>query len=87
MKNTNSVTVIRARLHNHDGALTAQRNELEAAIQAILASSVQLSNKTLILHVIRELERERDAQRQTVLRDVLELIVTHTPDDAGGHAV
>jgi probable RcsB/C two-component-system connector, global regulator of biofilm formation and acid-resistance len=39
------------------------------------------------MHVIRELEREQDAQRQAVLRNVLELVVTHTPDDAGGQAV
>ncbi|MDF7652211.1 biofilm development regulator YmgB/AriR family protein [Erwiniaceae bacterium L1_54_3] len=35
---------------------------------------------------MRDLEQERDAQRQAVLRSVLELIVSHMPDDAGGQA-
>ncbi|MFJ5162185.1 biofilm development regulator YmgB/AriR family protein [Pantoea sp. NPDC088449] len=87
MKNTNSVSAIRARLQNLGETLTAERNELEAAIKAILALGGQLTKKTLIIHVISELEQEQDAQRQTVLRDVLELIVTHTPDDAGGQAL
>ncbi|WP_255479036.1 biofilm development regulator YmgB/AriR family protein [Pantoea sp. ME81] len=87
MKNTNSVTVIRDRLQNCGEALAAERDELEAAIQAILAPGGKLTNKTLIMHVIRELEREQNAQRQAVLRNVLELVVTHTPDDAGGQAV
>lgn len=87
MKNTNSVSVIRARLQNLGEAVAAERNELEAAIKAILVSGGQLTNKALIIHIIRELEQEHDAQRQTVLRGVLELIVTHMPDDAGGRAL
>lgn len=86
MKDTNSVTAIRARLQSCGDTLAAERQELEAAIQTILASGGQLTNKTLIIHVIRELEHERNVQRQGVLRNVLELIVTHTPDDAGGQA-
>jgi probable RcsB/C two-component-system connector, global regulator of biofilm formation and acid-resistance len=86
MKNTNSVTTIRARLQNSGDALTAESQELEEAIQSILASGGQLTNKTLTIHVIRDLEQERDAQRQAVLRSVLELIVSQTPDDAGGQA-
>ncbi|HAU5563831.1 TPA: hypothetical protein JD264_08480 [Serratia fonticola] len=86
MKNTNSVTTIRARLQNSGDALAAESQELEEAIQAILASGGQLTNKTLIIHVIHDLEQERDAQRQAVLHSVLELIVSHTPDDAGGQA-
>jgi len=86
MKNTNSVTTIRTRLQSSGDALATESQELEEAIQAILASGGQLSNKTLIIHVIRDLEQERDAQRQAVLRSVLELIVSHTPDDAGGQA-
>ncbi|KJV27616.1 biofilm development regulator YmgB/AriR family protein, partial [Pantoea sp. SM3] len=61
MKNTNSVTTIRARLQNSGDALAAESQELEEAIQAILASGGQLTNKTLIIHVIRDLEQERDA--------------------------
>ncbi|WP_058973964.1 biofilm development regulator YmgB/AriR family protein [Type-D symbiont of Plautia stali] len=87
MKNTNSVTVIRDRMQNCGEALAAEHAELEAATQAILAPGGKLTNKTLIMYVIRELEREQDAQRQAVLRNVLELVVTHTPDDAGGQAV
>lgn len=87
MKNTNSVSAIRARQQNLGETLTAERNEPEAAIKVILASGGQLTNKTRIIHVISDLEQEQDAQRQTVLRDVLEPIVTHTPDDAGGQAL
>ncbi|KJV32887.1 biofilm development regulator YmgB/AriR family protein, partial [Pantoea sp. SM3] len=61
MKNTNSVTTIRARLQNSGDALAAERQKLEEAIQAILASGGQLTNKTLIIHVIHDLEQERDA--------------------------
>ncbi|ORM63978.1 hypothetical protein PRCB_17610 [Pantoea rodasii] len=86
MKNTNSVTIIRARLKNCGDALAAERHELEAAIRAIIASGGQLTNKTIIIDVIHKLEREHDAQRQAVLRNVLEMVVKHTPDDAGGQA-
>ncbi|NIF23971.1 MULTISPECIES: biofilm development regulator YmgB/AriR family protein [Pantoea] len=82
MKNTDSVITIRSRLQNGGNALAAESQELEEAIQAILASGGKLTNKTLIIHIIRDLEHERDAQRQVVLRSVLELIVSHTPDDA-----
>ena len=87
MKNTNSASVIRARLQNLGEAVAAERNELEAAIKAILVSGAQLTKKALIIHIICELEQEHYAQGQTVLRGVLELIVTHMPDDAGGRAL
>ena len=86
MKNTNSLSTIRTRVQSSGDALAAESLELEEAIQAILASGGQLTNKALIIHVIHDLEQERDAQRQAVLRSVLELIVSHTPDDAGGQA-
>ena len=86
MTNSNSVTTIRARLQCGGDTLAAERQELEAAIQAILTSGGRLTNKMLIIYVIRELEQERDLQRQAVLRNVLELIVRHTPDDAGGRS-
>ncbi|MBK0098942.1 hypothetical protein IBT49_23380 [Erwinia sp. S63] len=86
MKNTNSLSTIRTRLQSSADTLAAESLELEEAIQAILASGGQLTNKALIIHVIHDLEQERDAQRQAVLRSVLELIVSHTPDDAGGQA-
>ena len=87
MKNTNSLSTIRTRLQSSADTLAAESLELEEAIQAILASGGQLTNKALIIHVIHDLEQERDAQRQAVLRSVLELIVSHTPDDAGGQAL
>ena len=86
MKNTNSVTIIRARLQNCGDALAAERHELEAAIRASIASGGQLTNKTIIIDVIHKHEREHDAQRQAVVRNGLEMVAKHTPDDAGGQA-
>ena len=62
MTNSNSVTTIRARLQCGGDTLAAERQELEAAIQAILTSGGRLTNKVLIIYVIRELEQERDLQ-------------------------
>jgi len=82
MQKTNSLAKIRTRLQSSGDTLAAESQEFEDAILTILSSGGQLTNKTLILLVIRDLEQECDPQRQAVLRSVLELIVSHTPDDA-----
>ncbi|WP_233268250.1 biofilm development regulator YmgB/AriR family protein [Pantoea sp. BAV 3049] len=56
---------------------------LDAAIRNIVISGNRITTKAIILQIIGEMETTSDVIRLDVLRNVLEIVVGHTPDDKG----
>jgi len=54
---------------------------LERVIRNILTSGGHVSNKSIILCLIRELEGTSDTAQLDILRRTLEMVVGRTPDD------
>lgn len=54
---------------------------LERVIRNILTSGGHVSNKSIILCLIRELESTSDSEQLDILRKTLEMVVGRTPDD------
>ncbi|WAT02114.1 biofilm development regulator YmgB/AriR family protein [Rouxiella chamberiensis] len=59
-------------------------NELEvlgATIRSLTAENSLITNKSIIIHLIGQMERTNDAARLDAMRKTLELVVGLTPDD------
>ncbi|MEG3136129.1 biofilm development regulator YmgB/AriR family protein [Rouxiella sp. T17] len=54
---------------------------LGATIRALTAELSLITNKTIIIHLVGQMERTTDAGQLDVLRKTLELVVGLTPDD------
>lgn len=54
---------------------------LDIVVRSVLASEGKISNKSIIISLIRALESVDDQQQAAVLRRTLEIVVGYTPDD------
>jgi hypothetical protein len=54
---------------------------LDIVVRSILASEGNISNKSIIISLIRALESVDDEGQAAVLRRTLEIVVGYTPDD------
>ncbi|AXF58522.1 two-component-system connector protein AriR [Leclercia sp. LSNIH6] len=64
------------------GAMLAEEWALlQTVTGAILDAKEPLTNKAIILRLIREIESTRDVVRADIIRKTLEIIVDHTQDD------
>ncbi|MDI9221623.1 biofilm development regulator YmgB/AriR family protein [Pantoea sp. EA-12] len=54
---------------------------LNEVICSVLVAEGRVTNKSLILHLIRELESACSDRQADTLRRTLEIVVGHTPDD------
>lgn len=54
---------------------------LGLVIKKIVAASSEVSNKTMIIQLIAELDQSSDEAHNEVIRNTLELVVSYTPDD------
>ena len=54
---------------------------LGMVIKKIVAASSEVSNKTMIIQLIAELDQSTDEAHNAVIRNTLELVVSYTPDD------
>ncbi|ORM67362.1 biofilm development regulator YmgB/AriR family protein [Pantoea rwandensis] len=54
---------------------------LDIVIRSVLASEGKISNKSIIISLIRALECVDDEAQAAVLRRTLEIVVGYTPDD------
>lgn len=54
---------------------------LGLVIKKIVAASSEVSNKTMIIQLIAELDQSTDEAHNEVIRNTLELVVSYTPDD------
>ncbi|WP_337010945.1 biofilm/acid-resistance regulator YmgB/AriR [Pantoea sp. AS142] len=67
-----------------EGDLLAPETELLGAIiRDIVADEGRVTNKSIILYLIAELEGTSDVVKIDVLRKTLEIVVGRTPDDTG----
>lgn len=83
MRNTNSVAHIQACLLGSGSRFRSQKETLDDIVRTLLADGVQVSNKTIIMQIMRQITDETDGGRQDALRVLLELVVGYTPDDPG----
>ncbi|WP_394542039.1 biofilm development regulator YmgB/AriR family protein [Pantoea sp. SGAir0418] len=68
----------------------SEKETLDDIIRTILAEGVPISNKTVIMQIMRQITDETDGSRQETLRILLQLVVGYMPDDPaseGGLAV
>lgn len=63
------------------GLLAEEWALLESVVSAILVAKEPLTNKAVILRLIREIETTRDVVRADIIRKTLEIVVDHTHDD------
>lgn len=54
---------------------------LGATIRALTAELSLITNKSIIIHLVGQMERTNDAGQLDILRKTLELVVGLTPDD------
>ncbi|QZY93014.1 MULTISPECIES: biofilm development regulator YmgB/AriR family protein [Pantoea] len=83
MRNTNSVAHIQAYLSGTGNRFKSEKETLDDIIRTILAEGVPISNKTIIMQIMRQITDETDGSRQETLRILLQLVVGYTPDDPG----
>jgi len=79
MRNTNSVAHIQDCLLGSGSRFESQKETLDD----LLADGVPVSNKTIIMQIMRKITDEKDGVRQNTLRVLLELVVGYTPHDPG----
>ena len=79
MRNTSSVAHIQDCLLGSGSRFELQKETLDD----LLADGVPVSNKTIIMQIMRKITDEKDGVRQNTLRVLLELVVGYTPDDPG----
>ncbi|AIR87697.1 biofilm development regulator YmgB/AriR family protein [Pantoea rwandensis] len=60
-----------------------ERELLNSIALQLMKRGSRVTNKSLILQILTELELEKDHERQDLLRSTLELVVGGTPDDEG----
>jgi len=63
------------------GLLAEEWALLESVVSAILDAKEPLTNKAIILRLIKQIETTRDVVKADVIRKTLEIIVDHTQDD------
>lgn len=66
---------------NSGEALAEESALLAAVVSNILASGELLTNKTIILHLIKALEVNNDVVMADVIRKTLEITISHTRED------
>lgn len=68
---------------NSGDDLAAENAVLEGIIRTIILQGEYVNSKTVILYLIAELKSTSDVIKLDILRNALEIIVGHTPDDDG----
>jgi Biofilm development protein YmgB/AriR. len=63
------------------GLLAEEWALLETVVNAILDAKEPLTNKAIILRLIKQIESTRDVVKADIIRKTLEIIVDHTQDD------
>jgi len=58
-----------------------EKNILGKTVKKVLVEMGEISNKAIILSLIRQIEYTRDSDEKTILCNALEIIVGITPDD------
>ncbi|KQN55667.1 MULTISPECIES: biofilm development regulator YmgB/AriR family protein [unclassified Erwinia] len=66
---------------NAGESLAQETALLGLVIKKIVAASSEVSNKTVIIQLIAELDQSTDEAYNEVIRNTLELVVSYTPDD------
>lgn len=66
---------------NAGESLAQETALLGLVIKKIVAASSEVSNKTVIIQLIAELDQSIDEAYNDVIRNTLELVVSYTPDD------
>lgn len=66
---------------NAGDLFTSETEVLGATIRHLAAHQGQVTNKAIIIHLIKQLECMDDVVQQDILRQTLELVLSHTPDD------
>ncbi|QUG75695.1 transcriptional regulator [Erwinia sp. E602] len=66
---------------NAGESLAQETALLGLVIKKIVAASSEVSNKTVIIQLIAELDQSIDEAYNEVIRNTLELVVSYTPDD------
>lgn len=66
----------------HSGDMMAEESlVLGEVAQRLLDSGMQLTNKNLIIYLIKALESSEDIVQGDVIRKTLEIVVSYTSDD------
>ncbi len=60
-----------------------QKETLDDIIHNLIYIGAPVNNKTIMRHIMNQLMVETNAERQEILRVLLQLIVGYTPDDPG----
>ncbi|NIF23944.1 biofilm development regulator YmgB/AriR family protein [Candidatus Pantoea multigeneris] len=66
---------------NANVALDEEAAVLDIIIRNVLAAEGRVSNKSIIISLVKALESTRDEAQAEVLRKTLEIVVGYTPDD------
>lgn len=69
------------RFRNAGPSLKDEATVLGVIIRNVLASEGQITNKAIIISLIRALESAQDDSEAHILRQTLEIVVGVTPDD------
>lgn len=69
------------RFRNAGPSLKDEATVLGVIIRNVLASEGQITNKAIIISLIRALESAQDDSEARILRQTLEIVVGVTPDD------
>ena len=64
-----------------DNHFENEKEILGKTVKALLIDTGVISNKAIIISLVKQLELSRDAEKTLVLRSALEIIVGITPDD------
>jgi len=64
-----------------DNRFENEKEILGKTVKALLIDTGVISNKAIIISLVKQLELSRDAEKTLVLRSALEIIVGITPDD------
>lgn len=81
MQQQSSGNVILQHLMSAGDLYASETEVLGATIRQIAMSKGQVTNKAIILHLIKQLDNTSDVVQQDILRHTLELVVGRTPDD------
>ncbi|MDF7630335.1 biofilm development regulator YmgB/AriR family protein [Pantoea sp. Taur] len=83
MRETNTVAHIQACLMVKGDRYALQKETLDDIIHNLIYIGAPVNNKTIMRHIMNQLMVENNAERQEILRVLLQLIVGYTPDDPG----